>query len=163
MLGVAVTAVATILQSTALQYLRWRGGHLDLIMLIVISWGLLAPPEEALRWAFAGGLVADLSSGIPLGGTSLALLGATFVAGLMQSQLYRSHILIPLLAAIFGTGVFHAAMLIVMRLGGHGLPFGEALRYITLPSLAMNAVFMLPVFLMMNLLYRRVRPPHVTL
>ncbi len=162
-LGLIVLSLVAILKSTLMPHLQVYGGAPDLMLMIVVSWALLTPYNEAFAWAFMGGLVQDLLSGAPLGASSLGLLIVAFMASLLQTQLYRSNILIILFVTLVGSVTFHAVMIVTLALSGYSVDWLYDFRYITLPTVGLNVILVLPIFKVMSGLYERLRPRIETL
>ena len=85
--GVPLLLLEAIVQSAILARLPWFGGTLNIVLLTVLCWNLLAERSDGLGWAFAGGLFADLLSAGPLGASIIGLLAVGYVAGLTEGAL----------------------------------------------------------------------------
>ncbi|HVO43543.1 MAG TPA: rod shape-determining protein MreD, partial [Aggregatilineales bacterium] len=73
-LSIPLLFIAVILQTTVIPEIRIGGGGPDLVLMMVISWGLLAEADEAIFWAVVGGIIQDLAIGLPTGMSALALV-----------------------------------------------------------------------------------------
>jgi rod shape-determining protein MreD len=157
--------IASLLQSTAATRLQVGGVKPDLVLLLVVSGTLLYGSKAGIVWAFVGGLALDIFSGGPMGGSSLALMVATFVIGLGQRTLSRFNVLVPLGAAMLGTllyGVTYVALLswvesvakfLALSNAGsvrYNLAFWPTLQFIILPALFYNTTLMLFVTPLLN-------------
>ncbi|MBN1286959.1 MAG: rod shape-determining protein MreD [Anaerolineae bacterium] len=162
-LGLVLLSVVAILKSTLMPHLQVRGGAPDLMLMIIISWALLAPYEEAFTWAFMGGIVQDLLSGVPLGASALGLLIVAFVANQLQTQLYRSNLLIVLSLTLAGSVVLHVVMMGVLAASGYAVNWTYNLAYVTLPTVILNLILVVPIFRVMMGLYNRFSPRIETL
>lgn len=156
--GVVLLSLVAVLKSTLMPNLRLLGGAPDLMLIMVVCWALLAPYHEAFFWAFAGGVFQDLLSSAPLGTSSLALLVVAMLGSLLQGQLYRSNVLIPLLVTLAGSVVSHLIVLAVLALTGYAISWIYDLVYVTAPTVILNLVLALPIFLVMSRLYERLNP-----
>ncbi len=162
-LGLVLLSLVAILKSTLMPHLQIGGGAPDLMLMVVASWALMAPYPEAFAWAFVGGLVQDLLSGAPLGASTLGLLVVAYMAHLLQTQLYRSNVIIVLFVTLAGTLAFHLVMLVVLTLGGYQTNWLYNLTYVTVPTVVLNILLVVPVFKLMNRLYERLNPRIETL
>lgn len=72
---------------------------LNLVLIIVLGWGILRPSDQGLITAFFSGLILDLVGGKTLGLSSLAFLIVVFGAFLYRRRFRPSH---PLYLFLFG-------------------------------------------------------------
>ncbi|MBI3760412.1 MAG: rod shape-determining protein MreD [Chloroflexi bacterium] len=158
LVGIPLLLFEAIAQSAILAHLRLFGGTVNLILLTVLCWNLVAERSDALGWAFAGGVFSDLLSAGPMGASVVGLLAVGYVAGLTEGRLYRSNILLPLATALLGTIFFHLIYLAVLTVTGHPINWGDQLAYVTVPSVFLNVIAILPLYWLMRGLHERVRP-----
>ncbi len=86
LLSAAAGAVlAAILETSVLPELKLAGSSVDLVFLLMVVTAMIVGVEEALVWAFLGGLMLDLlaAGGRPIGATTLTLLLVAGVAVLI--------------------------------------------------------------------------------
>jgi rod shape-determining protein MreD len=131
--------------------------------MLVASWALLADMRQALVWAVIGGVFQDWLSIAPLGSSALGLVIVVFLADAIFGQIHRNNFLIPPLVAAGGTVICHLGMLMALRMGGTTVPPGQALYYVTLPTLIYNTILILPVFRLVGLVQRWLQPRRVRL
>jgi rod shape-determining protein MreD len=158
LVGIPLLAFEAILQSSVLARLPLFGGTLDLVLLTVLCWNLLAERSDGLGWAFAGGLFADLHSAGPLGASIIGLLAVGYVAGLTEGRLWRTHFLLPLATALLGTLAFHLIYLAVLAATGYPVHLPDQVAYVIFPSVFLNMVGILPLYWLIRQLHDRVRP-----
>lgn len=155
--------IAAILQTTLLPQLQIRGGQADLIFMLVLSWTLLAGVEEGIVWALVGGVAGDLLSGMPLGTSALALVIVMFGIGSAAGEVGRGNLIVPPLAAALGTGIYQALLIGLYTVLGRPVPIRYSLLNVTLPTLILDVILILPIFRLVGALYEAVRPRRVTL
>jgi rod shape-determining protein MreD len=162
--GIPLTLLAAMLQASLVAELRGVGAQPDLVALIVVAWSLLNREREGLYWAFVGGLALDLFSGAPLGTASLALLPVAFVASLSEQQVFRYNVALPLAIMAAGGLAYHVLYLALLRfLMGHPVTWSESLLYVTLPSVFLDVVLIIPFFRLLGPLHDRLHPRQVTI
>lgn len=161
--GIPLLLVAALLNATVMVELRVGNGAPDLVLLLVVSWALLADVQEALFWAVVGGVMQDLFSVAPLGASALGLVVVAFAADAAFGDVRRTNMLVPPVVAVAGTVVYHLGLIVVLRLAGYAVPLGEALAYVTLPAMIYNGLLILPVFRAMGLLHTWLSPRQVRL
>lgn len=191
-LVIPLMAVLTILQSTLIPHFPILGVTPQLWLLATIAWALLRGWQEGIMWAFVAGVFIDLYSATPMGVTSLALMAAVGVVVLLQRNLPRYRVIIPVILTLIGTLVFWLIYLILLRiiipisidqiqfLGigdlirstratdlmnhiAQGYAFrGPLLRYVLLTSL-LHSLLVLPFYWGLSMLEQMFRPKQVEL
>jgi rod shape-determining protein MreD len=161
--GFPLLLIAALLNATVVAELRIGNGAPDLVLLLVISWALLADVREAMFWAVVGGVMQDMLSVAPLGASSLGLVIVAFAADTAFGDVRRSNVLIPPLVALVGTVIYHLGLIAVLQLVGYGVPFGTAMTYVTFPAMIYNAILIIPVFRLTGLLHVWLTPRRVRL
>lgn len=162
-IGIPVLILAAILDVTLMAEFRIGGGAPDLVFMLVVSWALLSTLQEALVWAVVGGVVKDALSVAPLGTSALGMVLVVFLADSLFGTVRRTNLLIPLPVIAVGTVIYHLAILAVLQIVGYGLPVGEGLLYVTLPTMVYNMLLILPVFRVMGLVQQWLTPRRVRL
>lgn len=144
-----------LIQSTAIPRIIILGVKPELMLMVIASWSLLRGTKEGLVWAFIGGICLDLLSGASFGMMTIALLTVSFIAGLGESSVFRTHIVLPLVIALITTLVYDLIILVILDLTGHPVVWLDSLTRITLPSAVVNALLMLLVFWPLQWLHRK--------
>jgi rod shape-determining protein MreD len=116
------------------------GAQPNLLLLTVLVWSLVRGVDEGLMWAFLGGLIVDVTSGGPFGGTAIALLAAAYVAGQSLAEQVGSQVVRSMILTVLGTGTYHLVLLIVLAWTGHTLDWAYSLTRVTIPSVVLNGV-----------------------
>ena len=161
--GIPLLMIAALLNATVMVELRIGNGGPDLVLLLVVSWALLADVREAMFWAVVGGVMQDMFSVAPLGSSAFGLVIVAFAADSVFGEVRRGNVLIPPLVALVGTVVYHIGLLAVLRLVGYAVPVGLALTYVTFPAMIYNAILILPVFRALGLIHVWLTPRRVRL
>ncbi len=163
LVGIPLLAVEAVLQSSVLARLSLFGGTINVVLLTVLCWNLLAERADGLGWAFAGGLFADVLSGGPMGASVIGFLAVGYVAGLTEGRLWRTHFLLPLASALLGTIAFHLIYLAILALTGYPINLADQLAFITFPSVFLNMLGVLPLYWLIRRLHDWVRPAPVAM
>ena len=152
-----------LLQSVLLARVDLLGARPDLMLLAVLTWAAIRSEREGLIWGFVGGLLIDLLSEAPLGGSSLALVLIAFIA----AQPWGRSLGIPaartLIMALIGTLLYHAILLVVLAWTGHTVHWSYALTRVAAPSALLNTLLAPLVQLPLAWLSRRLRREGLTL
>lgn len=163
LIGLPLLVLAAVAQSAALAHWRLLNGGADLVLLLALSWTLAGDWRGGMVWAFVGGLCLDLLSGGPIGAATPGLVLMAYLASLTEGRFWRSHILLPLAAVLFGSVGFHLIQLFVLNASGFRLDVPSALWRTVLPSTLINTALMLPVYRLLRGVHQAVYAPPVEL
>jgi rod shape-determining protein MreD len=162
-ISIPLLLIAAVIQSTIVPEIRVGNGGPDLILMMVLSWTMLAGLEEGIVWAFVGGILQDLMIGIPTGTTALALVIVVFLSDLVVGQIGRNNLIFPPLVLAAGTLIYQVILAIFLSILGRPVSFTYMLSFVTIPTLAFNVLMILPAFRIMGWIYQASRPRRVTL
>lgn len=160
-LAIPLMLVLGLVETAVLPHFPVLGATPQLAFLVALSWGLLYGIEEGAVWAFFAGIFTDLFSITPVGVSSLAfMVGITAVIWAIQA-LPTSRILLPLALAGLATIISFIIEIVLLRLFGTLTDF----QSITiLPNiLLLHVLAILPVYWLLYLINRAVRPRRVQL
>lgn len=115
----------------------------DLMLLVVLAWTLMFGSRNGVVIGFIGGVWLDLLSGGVFGASSLGLILASLVTGIGQNLLYRTNLLVPILATLGGTLIYSLTYLFVLQLAGQPLFSSSILYRLVIPAAIYNTVLML--------------------
>ncbi|MCC7207064.1 MAG: rod shape-determining protein MreD [Anaerolineae bacterium] len=160
--GLPLLILAAVLQVTVVPEFRIADGGPDLVLMMGVSWILLAGMDEGLIWTIFGGLLLDVLQGTPMGTAALALVVAVSLPAVALGQLGRGSALLPALAAVSATGIYHLVLMVLYIVIGAPADIGYTLLYVTLPTAIFNAVLIIPVYRLLGVVYSATRPPGVT-
>ena len=130
-------------------------GQLSLVMLVILCWSIRAELEDALVWAFVGGLMVDMLSILPLGATSAAFIIIVFAVNGIARQLFRVRLLFLVAAAPVATLFLTTYNLLALALLGSSYDIASVLRLILIPSMIYNLLAVLPVYAIVRMIQRR--------
>jgi len=158
-LAIPLLTIVALLQGVLFSRVSVWGARPDPMLLIVMLWAMVRGLDEGLVWGFIGGLLVDLLSGGPMGGTSLALLAAAFLAGQPWGRGLGSSVLRLLFLMFAGALAYYLVLLIALAVG-HTVAWGFSLWRVALPSTLLNvalAPFVRPLLTWLERKTRRER------
>ncbi len=130
----------------------------DLFLLLVVGWGIVHGGGEATLLGLAGGLFLDLLSSAPFGIQTLGLTAVGLLADLMETNFFRSNLLVTL-ATIFGaTLLFHVMEAAAMQTLGYPIDWQPYLLRVVLPTAVFNTALMPFVYALLRRIEGRTRP-----
>lgn len=164
-LSLPILLIAAILQVTALPQISILGGRPNLVLLIIVAWSLNSTLEQAVTWAFVGGISKDLMSAAPIGTSLIGLILIVFAIHTVRQQLFSVGLFTLIWVTIIGTIIAEFSVLIVLLMGGFQPQFASQLGYGVLidqfrlfivPTIVYNLIGIIPVYLLMRAIQRAV-------
>ena len=154
-----ILLVAVVLQSAALPGGLALGVRPDLVLVVVIGWGMLRGWQDGLVIGLIGGFMTDLASAMPWGIhiVRLGILG--FAAGLAMQRLERQGPLIPLAGTTVATILGFGLTVLGLQATRWAIPWEYALVFQALPSAVLNTALMAGAFPLLRRLARRMAAP----
>jgi rod shape-determining protein MreD len=150
LLSIPVLSIAAILQSAVVSRITILQGSADLVLVLLAAYSLQKSVSTAWQWAVVGGLLVDYLSGLPFGIFLFSYLALTAVALILRERVWRFSFLMMLLVVFLGTALSHAAALAVLLFQGVTLNMLQVIQSVTLPSLVLNFMLSLPVYLLLK-------------
>ena len=145
-IAIPVLLITILLQVTAISRLPLVHGTADLLLLTLIAWGIHTKKNNAWKWALIGGLIASVFTAVPWLAVIIPYLLITLSAQLLHGRFWQAPILAMLLITILGTFVVQLTTMVVLNFNDIPVNFSVALESITFPSLILNLMFALPVY-----------------
>lgn len=149
-----ILGIVALFQSTLAPILAPFNAKPDLMLVAVISWSLLRGAREGTTWAFVGGIWLDLFSSGPFGLSALALMCVSLTVAVSELTVFRSHIILPVVAILAGTIMHGAAYLLALQVLGYEVVWLDVARRILLPTVFVNVLLTPLLFPVWNLLHR---------
>lgn len=151
--------LAVILQSSVISQIKLLSGYADLPMLALASWALQERVKSAWHWAALGCALIGFVSHMPWYILLIGYLAVIFVAQTFQRRVWQAPLLAMFSVTFIGTLFIHLLSFVVLRISGVPLAFADVIGLITLPSLLLNMLFSIPIYVFMRDLARWVYPP----
>jgi len=156
-----LTGVA-LLQSTVVPHLTLGGVAPDLMLMVVVSWNLLRGTARSIVWALIGGLMLDLTSGIPFGVMTFSLALISVLTGLGEINVFRANLLLPGATIVFATVVYYLAVLLLSQVMGRPVAWGLSMFRLIGWAVVVNLVTMPWVYLLLRWLHHRTSGEHIS-
>jgi hypothetical protein len=131
------------------------------VLLALAAWALQERVQSAWAWAVIGGLVIGLASALPFGAMLAGYLAITALALFLRRRVWKVPVLAMFITTFFGTLLTHAITIVVMLVDGARLPLVDSLNLVTLPSLLLNLLLAVPMFVMMGDLASWLHPKEI--
>jgi rod shape-determining protein MreD len=160
LLGTATVLTALLLQDTVISQLPLPGAAPDLLLVLVVAFGLIEGPLSGMTTGFVAGVLADSLADHQLGRLALAYAVVGYLAGFMEDDTERSTLL-PFAAV--GVGAVTAVLLFAgegMLLGDPRVTLHAVGRSLlsSVPYAVVLTPFVVPV---LNVLLRRIESEQI--
>ncbi len=148
LLSIPILGIIAVLQSAVVSRLPLNSGTADLMLVLLVAIALQKGMTTAWQWSVVGGLLTDFISGLPFGIFTFSYLLVTALAVVLRERIWRYSFLMQLLVVLIGTAVSHGLAYLVIFLQGSTLEITSVLRVITMPSIILNFMLSLPIFIL---------------
>lgn len=148
LVSIPLLGLVAVLQSAVVSRLPLNNGTADLMLVLLVAIALQKGVTSSWQWSIVGGLLTDFISGLPFGIFTFSYLVVTALAVVLRERIWRFSFLMQLLLVLIGTTVSHGLAYLVLFLQGSTLEVANVLRVITLPSIILNFMLSLPIFIL---------------
>ena len=158
LLSIPTLGLIAILQSAVVSRLPLNRGIADIMLVVLVAIALQKTVTTSWQWSIVGGLFIDFFSSLPFGIFTVSYLLATGLALIIKERIWRFSFLMQLLVVLFGTMFSHILSFLVLFIQGSDMSFGTALQVVTLPSIILNFMLSLPIFILTQDVLEQVNP-----
>jgi cell shape-determining protein MreD len=149
LIAIPVLLLAVMLQVSAGSHIKLMMGSVDLLLVILVAWGLQNVSDGWL-WAVLGGLMLSLVSAMPFPSLLLLYIGVMMVARWFQHRMWQSPYLIMLLVTFITSWLVLAGNYVTLVLQGIELPWLTSFQQVMVPSVLLNLLIAFPTFALMR-------------
>jgi rod shape-determining protein MreD len=150
----ALLAVGALLQSVAGPSLPLVRGRPDTVLVVVLAWSMLRGSGEGAFVGFLGGVLLDSVTYTPFG-INAALFGLLgYFTGLPEVNTYRGNLPYFLATTALATLVYHTLYFLILQALGNSMPPLIETYATALPASLLNALLVVPTFLLCRRLLR---------
>lgn len=132
--------LALLIQTTMVMDISPWGLIPDLILLIVLSYGLLKGPFFGMSLGLVGGFAIDFIGGGIIGINALSKMIIGLLCGAMEKTIFKDNLLVPALAAAIVTILQDLIIYLVLVSFGNQQPFVYHMIRYTLPLMAYHMI-----------------------
>ena len=153
--------LAVILQSSIVSQVKLLSGYADLLLIILAAWALQERVQSAWHWAAFACVAAGFVSKMPLPVFVIGYFSIVFIAQTLQKRVWQAPLLAMFSVTLMGTLFMHLLSFTMLRILGTSLSFVDVLGSVTLPSLLLNMLLSIPIYVFVRDLARWVYPSEV--
>jgi hypothetical protein len=160
--AIPVLLFVTILQTAIASRILLLSGNADLVLLVVMAWGLQERVRGAWIWGAAASLLVGIVSGIPWYIYLIGYLSVVGLARLLVHRIWQAPLLAMIAVTFIGTLELLILMFILRTLFEVPLALSEVFSQIVLPTILLNLLLAIPVHALIRDLANRLYPEKVT-
>ena len=157
-IGLLLLLFAALLQVTLMMRINLLQGSADLVLLVMIAWMLQPGNQTSWIWGIPAGLMIGYASALPDYIPLIGYLAAAGLCQLLQKRIWQVPLLTLFSATLFGTFVIHATSMIYLWLNAQPLELVEAMNLVTIPSILLNLILVLPINALMGEVNKTLNP-----
>ena len=150
-----------MLQTIVVSSLPLLSGFADLMLLVLVAWGLQDRVKNAWLWTVVGGLLVNYISGLPQFVPLAGYLMVTAVALIVRRRVWQTPILAMFLVTFVGSILTQGLNLAAMLAQGVPLSILDSLNLVVLPATLLNLLLALPIYAIIVDLAQWVYPEEV--
>jgi rod shape-determining protein MreD len=137
------------LQTTVFSRLNFMGVVPDLVLIIIICYGLLNGTNKGLFLGLIGGILLDLTAGGILGINIItkALIG--FCAGYLERMVFKDNLFVPILSVLAGTIISELLSFLILSAFGWRMGFFSFFFSILCPLCLYHIVLTGPIYIIL--------------
>lgn len=151
-------ALLAIFQTTLVPVLLPGRVRPDLMLMVVVGWGVVHGNGQAVLWGLGGGMLLDLFAGTPFGLHALTLGAIGLLADTLQTNFFRSNLFIPFATIFVATLIYHIGQAAALQTLGHPIHWSDYIQNVVLLTAVLNTVLMPLVYAVLRRLEHVVRP-----
>lgn len=146
LLAFPVLAFVLMIQTIIISTLPLLSGYADLMLLVLVAWGLQEKVRTAWIWAVIAGLMVGTVSALPLYVPMVGYLLITAMTRLLTRRVWQSPILAMFIMTFAGSIVYQGIVMAVLLINGTSLPVSDSVNLVILPATLLNLLLALPVY-----------------
>lgn len=156
--GIPILGFVLMIQLGVVSQLPLLQGKADLMLLVLIAWGLQDPVKSPWEWGILGGIMISLVTATPFYVVMISYLVVILLARVARRRIWQMPLLVMLVLTFLGTLIFHLISIFVFQISGSVLPLKESLTLVTLPSALLNLLLAFPIYTIITDLARWLHP-----
>jgi hypothetical protein len=150
LIAIPLLAFLTILQSAVISRVPLLQGTPDTILLVLIAWVLQDRVKTTWQWSLIGGLMIGFSSVLPIYVPTITYLSITSIVLIFRQKIWENQIIAMIFMTIFGSVISQVIFAFFAYIQGSRLPIIDTTRLIILPSLLLNLLLAVPMYILIK-------------
>ena len=143
-------ALIVILQSAVVSQITLLAGYADLMLIVLSAWALRSEPLTAWLWSILGAVMVSFVSAMPWPIVLVRYLFVVFLAQFLRRRVWQVPILAMFGVVFVGTIAMELLAFLVLNLLGTPLSLGDSFGLVVLPSVLLNLLLAVPVYVIVR-------------
>lgn len=156
--GVLLLLAATLLQITLATRLTLLQGSPDLVLLVLVAWLMLPGYRPDWRWGLVAGLMVGYASALPDWVLVAGYGAGAGICQLLSERIWQVKLFSLFSGALLATLAVHAVTMTYLLVSAQPLNLVDAFNLITIPTMLLNLIFILPLHGIMNEMSKLISP-----
>jgi len=158
LISIPLMLILSVLQTAVISRINLVNGSADLILIAIAIWGVLQTGSNVWIWAIIGGLFVTITSAMPPFYPIVAYVLVGLLARGLYSRVWQAPFLAAILMVLIGTIIQHLFGILVLQFTGIDINFLDGMRFVTIPSLFLNFLFTLPMYMLITDISKWIKP-----
>lgn len=150
LLGIPLIAFLVILQSSIISRLNISYGQADIVLVFLIAWTLLETKNNGIWWAAFAAIGMSLISALPAFAYLIIFLVTTGGCKYLKDRLWNVPLLTMVILTFLGSFVEYGVSFAAISVTQIRLPLIESIEKIILPSMALNILIGIPIYILVK-------------
>lgn len=155
---IPVLVLLLMLQLAIVSRIQMLNGAADIMLISLIALSIQKNIPTVWVWGLAGGLMVSLVTALPFIVPIAGYLLIVIAGRAIQRSVVHAPVLAMFLISIVGTLFVHALSMIALFINGVNVSIADSLTRITMPSVLLNLILCLPIYLIMTDLSKMAYP-----
>jgi len=150
LIALPLIAGAVILQSAIISRVQLLSGYADILLVILAAWALQEHVRSPWQWALVGAVFTSFISHLPWPVVFIGYFSVVYFARILSRRIWQVPLAAMFGVTLLGTLIFHFVSFVTLSLVGTPLPVPQVIGWITLPSLLLNTILAVPVYILIR-------------
>jgi hypothetical protein len=142
--------ITIMLQFGIVSRINLFSGTADLPLIFLASLGVLNDRKATWFWCGLAGMSISLISAMPYFVPFFAYLFVAGISQFLRKRMWETPILALFLVVFFGSVLQHQLYYIALLVDGTSISWVESLNMVTLPSILLNMLLAIPIYLLVH-------------
>lgn len=147
-----------LIQTTIVSRLNFIYGGADLYILFLSAWSLQVKSSKNIEFVLIATTFISIASALPFYIYLITYLSIISLAYFLKKRIWQTPILALAFTIIVATLINHGLTIFWIRINGTAIPVEQAIGLITVPTVFMNLLLSIPVYIVIRNIIEYIYP-----